>query len=64
MPCDINKIKKICKKNKILLIEDCAQALGAEYFGRKVGTFGDMSIFSFHAQKYVNYWRRRCISSE
>ena len=54
MPCDVNKIKKICRIKKILLIEDCAQALGAEYFGKKVGTFGDMSIFSFHAQKNIS----------
>ncbi len=54
MPCEINKIKKICKDKKILLIEDCAQALGAKYFGKKVGTFGDMSIFSFHAQKNMS----------
>ncbi|MDB4192556.1 DegT/DnrJ/EryC1/StrS family aminotransferase [Candidatus Pelagibacter sp.] len=54
MPCDINKIKKICRLKKIILIEDCAQALGAEYFKKKVGTFGDMSIFSFHAQKNMS----------
>ena len=54
MPCEINKIKRICRIKKIILIEDCAQALGAECFGNKVGTFGDMSIFSFHAQKNIS----------
>jgi dTDP-4-amino-4,6-dideoxygalactose transaminase len=51
MPCDMKKITKICKDKGILLLEDCAQALGAEYFGKKVGTFGDMSIFSFQGLK-------------
>ena len=50
-PCDIIEIKKICKKNKILLIEDCAQSLGSKIDNRHVGTFGDLSIFSFHQQK-------------
>lgn len=50
-PCDIITIKKICLEKKIILIEDCAQALGAKIGNKKVGTFGDFSIFSFHAQK-------------
>jgi dTDP-4-amino-4,6-dideoxygalactose transaminase len=37
----------------IPLIEDCAQALGAEYHGQKVGKFGDLSIFSFYATKMI-----------
>ena len=51
LPCEINKIKKICDKKKIILIEDCAQSLGSKIKNRYVGTFGDMSIFSFHQQK-------------
>ncbi len=50
-PCDINEIKKICKKEKIILIEDCAQSLGSKINNQHVGTFGDLSIFSFHQQK-------------
>ena len=51
LPCEIIKLKKLCKQNKIFLIEDCAQSLGSKIKDRKVGTFGDMSIFSFHQQK-------------
>ena len=51
LPCEIEKIKTICKKRKIVLIEDCAQSLGSKIKGVQVGTYGDMSIFSFHQQK-------------
>lgn len=47
-PAEINELKKICEDNKIYLIEDCAQAQGAEYKGKKVGGFGDFNIHSFH----------------
>lgn len=50
-PADILKIKKFAKKNKLFLIEDCAQAIGAEFDGKKVGTFGDISCFSFYPTK-------------
>tara|TARA_A100001011_G_scaffold177050_1_gene185748 strand:- start:670 stop:1854 length:1185 start_codon:yes stop_codon:yes gene_type:complete len=51
--CDFSKLKKICKKRNIKIIEDCAQAIGAEINGKKVGTNGDFSCFSFHAQKNI-----------
>lgn len=47
VPCDIGPIKKIANDKNILLIEDCAQALGSTYNGIKVGNFGDYSCFSF-----------------
>ena len=47
--CDISKFLKLGKKIKI--IEDCAQAFGANLRNKKVGTFGDYSCFSFHSQK-------------
>ena len=50
-PCEMKKIRDICKKRGVMLIEDCAQAHGAEYMGKKVGTFGDLSAFSFYATK-------------
>lgn len=46
-PCDMKPIKDLCERHKLILIEDCAQALGAEYHGKKVGTFGHVSCFSF-----------------
>jgi dTDP-4-amino-4,6-dideoxygalactose transaminase len=50
-PCDMNPIIEICKKYNLYLIEDCAQAHGAEYKGKKVGSFGDMAAFSFYPTK-------------
>ncbi|MDR1695146.1 MAG: DegT/DnrJ/EryC1/StrS family aminotransferase [Endomicrobium sp.] len=51
LPCDMPAILKLKKKYKFKLIEDCAQAHGAEYKGKKVGSFGDASAFSFYATK-------------
>ena len=44
-------IKSIAKNNNLMLIEDSAQALGAEYKDKKLGTFGDIASFSFDAGK-------------
>ena len=53
-PVDILNLKKIKEKYKIALIEDCAQAHGAEYKKKKVGTFGDFSCFSFYPTKNLS----------
>ena len=50
-PCEIDKIKKICAEKKLYLIEDAAEMLGHKYKGRKCGSFGDVSTFSFYANK-------------
>ena len=50
-PCDMDKIISIAEKNKLFIIEDCAQAHGARYKGKKVGTFGDTAGFSFYPGK-------------
>ncbi|MFH0750161.1 MAG: DegT/DnrJ/EryC1/StrS family aminotransferase [Candidatus Gottesmanbacteria bacterium] len=52
-PCDMDPIMQIAKKHNLYVIEDAAEAHGAEYKGRKVGAFGDISIFSFYANKIV-----------
>jgi perosamine synthetase len=52
-PCDMEKISRICKKNKIYIVEDCAEAIGSEINGNKVGTFGDISAFSFFGNKTI-----------
>jgi dTDP-4-amino-4,6-dideoxygalactose transaminase len=51
IPADMDKIVKICKKRKLKLIEDCAQAHGAIYNNRNVGTIGDFGCFSFYQTK-------------
>ncbi len=50
-PADMNEILNIAKGNNLYVVEDCAQAHGAEYFGRKVGTFGIAGAFSFFPSK-------------
>lgn len=52
-PCKMNEIQKICSKNKISLIEDCAEAIGSKYNRKIVGTFGDCSVFSFFGNKTI-----------
>ena len=52
-PCDIAEIKEIAEEHDLYLIEDAAHALGAEYRGKKVGSFADITIFSFHPVKHV-----------
>lgn len=49
--CDFNELEKICHKEGILLIEDAAESLGSTLNKRKSGSFGDMSVFSFHVSK-------------
>jgi len=51
LPCDMEEIKSICRQKGIFLIEDCAQAHGAEYKGKKAGSFGNCAAFSFYATK-------------
>ena len=52
-PCDMDKIIKLCKKYKLYLIEDAAEMIGQEYKGRPCGSFGDISTFSFYANKHI-----------
>ena len=52
-PAEIDTIKKIAKKNKLYLIEDASQAHGAEYKGKKIGSFGDMACFSLYGNKII-----------
>ncbi len=52
-PCDLAPIMKIAKDHNLSVIEDCAEAHGAEYNGRKVGSFGDIACFSFYGNKII-----------
>src|SRR5437870_13445867 len=50
-PCDLDPLLAICRRYKLPLVEDAAQAHGAKYRGQRVGTFGAMSCFSFYPGK-------------
>jgi len=51
--CDMDKIIQIAKENDLFLIEDCAEAVGSEYKGKKAGVFGDVACFSFFGNKTI-----------
>lgn len=53
-PDNIVKIKSICQKHKLILIEDCAHCLGVNYSGQPLGSFGDASFFSFGRDKVIS----------
>ena len=53
-PCNMNAILKIVKKYKLYLIEDCAEAHGAMYGNRMVGSFGIAGCYSFYANKIIS----------
>lgn len=50
-PAEMDAIMRIAKKYRIFVLEDCAQATGATYKGKKVGTFGHINAFSFYPTK-------------
>lgn len=50
-PCDMDSIQEICREHGLFLLEDCAEALGSTYKGQPVGSWGDISIYSFFGNK-------------
>ena len=52
-PFDIAKVKAICDKHNLWLVEDCCDALGAKYNGQHVGTFGDIATCSFYPAHHI-----------
>ena len=52
-PCDMDAVVRICSKHKLLLAEDCCEALGAEFDGRAVGSFGTAASFSFFFSHHI-----------
>lgn len=52
-PCDMDSIVACAERHDLKIVEDCAHAIETEYHGRKAGTFGDFSCFSFYVTKNV-----------
>lgn len=52
-PCDMDAIMDIAREHDLYVIEDAAEAHGAEYKGKKVGSFGDINCFSFYGNKII-----------
>ncbi len=55
-PADMDPIKEIAEKHGLIIIEDCAEAHGAMYKGKKVGSIGDVSFFSFYPTKNLTVY--------
>jgi dTDP-4-amino-4,6-dideoxygalactose transaminase len=53
LTADMDPIMALAEKHNLVVVEDCAQAPGARYKGKRVGTFGNYGCFSFHSQKNI-----------
>lgn len=53
MPAKLNELLDLCRKYDVKVIEDAAEALGSSYNGQKLGSFGDIGIFSFNGNKII-----------
>lgn len=53
LPCHIKELQELADSNDLILIEDAAEAMGAEFLGKKAGSFGDAAIFSFSGNKII-----------
>tara|TARA_B110000483_G_C18168318_1_gene532265 strand:+ start:21 stop:1187 length:1167 start_codon:yes stop_codon:yes gene_type:complete len=51
--CDINKLSKLCRRYNIKLLEDASEALGSQYNGKHLGTYGDVGVLSFNGNKII-----------
>ena len=60
-PINVTPIAKIARERGLFLLEDCAQANGANIGGQKVGTFGDMAVFSFQMNKNMTSGEGGCV---
>lgn len=52
-PCEMNEIREIAKEYGLIVIEDAAHALGADYKGQRIGGISEMTCFSFHPVKHI-----------
>ena len=52
-PCAMDEIMAIARRNKLLVLEDCCQALGARYHGKPIGSIGDIGAFSLNINKTI-----------
>lgn len=62
-PFDLKSVTEFADKHKLWLIEDCCDALGSMYNGRKVGQFGDISTFSFYPAHHITMGEGGCVAT-
>jgi 8-amino-3,8-dideoxy-alpha-D-manno-octulosonate transaminase len=51
--CDLDPVLEIARKHKVMVLEDCAQCVGGSYHGKKLGSLGDVGIYSFQINKMI-----------
>jgi dTDP-4-amino-4,6-dideoxygalactose transaminase len=52
-PCDMDPIMEVARKHKVAVLEDCAQCVGGSYHGKRLGSIGDVGIYSFQINKMI-----------
>lgn len=62
-PVDLDNLYALAKKHNLRVIEDAAHAIGTEYKGKKIGSFGDVQIFSFHPNKNMTTGEGGCVTT-
>lgn len=63
LPVDLDKLYEIADRHGLRVLEDAAHALGAEYKGKKIGSFGDTQVFSFHPTKNITTGEGGCVTT-
>ena len=63
-PVDLDHLYYIAEKYSLRVIEDCAHAIGAEYKSKKLGSFGDIQVFSFHPNKNMTTGEGGCVATK
>ncbi len=63
LPVDLDPLYAIAKKHNLRVIEDAAHAIGTEYKGRRIGSFGDVQVFSFHPNKNMTTGEGGCVAT-
>jgi len=61
LPVDLDLTYSLADRHELRVIEDCAHAIGAEHRGRRVGSFGDTQVFSFHPNKNLTTGEGGCV---
>ena len=63
LPVDLDPLYALAKKHGLRIIEDAAHAIGAEYRGKRIGSFGDTQVFSFHPNKNMTTGEGGCVTT-
>lgn len=63
LPVDLDELYRIAERHDLRVIEDAAHAIGTEYKGKRIGSFGDTQVFSFHPNKNITTGEGGCVAT-